>query len=377
MTIFNVFTLMGGIAMFLYGMDLMGKALEQTAGSKLQGILSTMTSSPIRGLLLGMAVTAVIQSSGATTVMAVGFVNSGLMELHQAISVIMGANVGTTVTGWLLSLSGLEGDSFLTKMMNPTAWSPILGFIGIWLYMIGKDRKRGVGKILLGFSILMAGMNTMSHAMSPLADEPWFMDLFLSFKNPILGVIAGAVLTASLTACTPLDAAEIVYDSIFGGGSSSTGSAAEDAENSAVAEGVADRFMKSSPNAVVSYGVPELTSTIQPKFTPDWFQKNEERGIYLDPALSIGSGQTLGGFLENSLKDYVRQSNFVAFLAFDSTGMSAGEQAERFNNIDLVPSVTVHAVTVSPSSNTKLRVGVCHKTVEGREYCLVVVVRAR
>ena len=124
-------------------------------------------------------------------------------------------------------------------------------------------------------------------------------------------------------------------------------------------------------------GVPELTSTIQPKFTPDWFQKNEERGIYLDPALSIGSGQTLGGFLENSLKDYVRQSNFVAFLAFDSTGMSAGEQAERFNNIDLVPSVTVHAVTVSPSSNTKLRVGVCHKTVEGREYCLVVVVRAR
>ena len=198
MTIFNVFTLMGGIAMFLYGMDLMGKALEQTAGSKLQGILSTMTSSPIRGLLLGMAVTAVIQSSGATTVMAVGFVNSGLMELHQAISVIMGANVGTTVTGWLLSLSGLEGDSFLTQMMNPTAWSPILGFIGIWLYMIGKDRKRGVGKILLGFSILMAGMNTMSHAMSPLADEPWFMDLFLSFKNPILGVIAGAVLTAVL-----------------------------------------------------------------------------------------------------------------------------------------------------------------------------------
>ena len=196
MSIFNVFTLMGGIAMFLYGMDLMGKALEQTAGSKLQGILSKMTASPVRGLLLGMVITAVIQSSGATTVMAVGFVNSGLMELHQAISVIMGANVGTTVTGWLLSLSGLEGDSFLTKMMNPTAWSPILGFIGIWLYMIGKDRKRGVGKILLGFSILMAGMNTMSHAMSPLADEPWFMDLFLSFKNPILGVIAGAVLTA-------------------------------------------------------------------------------------------------------------------------------------------------------------------------------------
>ena len=148
MTIFNVFTLMGGIAMFLYGMDLMGKALEQTAGSKLQGILSTMTSSPIRALLLGVAVTAVIQSSGATTVMAVGFVNSGLMELHQAIGVIMGANIGTTVTGWLLSLSGLEGESFITKMLNPNAWSPILGFIGIWLYIVGKDRKRGVGKIL-------------------------------------------------------------------------------------------------------------------------------------------------------------------------------------------------------------------------------------
>ena len=172
MTIFNVFTLMGGIAMFLYGMDLMGKALEQTAGSKLQGILSTMTSSPIRALLLGVAVTAVIQSSGATTVMAVGFVNSGLMELHQAIGVIMGANIGTTVTGWLLSLSGLEGDSFLTQMLNPNAWSPILGFIGIWLYMVGKDRKRGIGKILLGFAILMAGMNTMSGAMSPWRTSP-------------------------------------------------------------------------------------------------------------------------------------------------------------------------------------------------------------
>ena len=198
MSIFNVFTLMGGIAMFLYGMDLMGKSLEQTAGSKLQGILSTMTASPVRALLLGMAVTAVIQSSGATTVMAVGFVNSGLMELHQAIGVIMGANVGTTVTGWLLSLSGLEGDSFLTQMLNPNAWSPILGFVGIWLYTFGKDRRRGVGKIMLGFAILMSGMGIMSTAMSPLADEPWFMQLFLSFKNPVLGVIAGAVLTAVL-----------------------------------------------------------------------------------------------------------------------------------------------------------------------------------
>lgn len=202
----------------------------------------------------------------------------------------------------------------------------------------------------------------------------------MKLKKLLALALAGVLLTASLTACTPLDAAELVYDSIFGGGSSSTGStgsAAEDAENRAVAEGVADRFMKSSPNAVVSYGVPELTSTIQPAFTPDWFQKNEERGIYLDPSLSIGSGLTLDGFLKASLKDYVRQSNFVSFLAFDSTGMSAGAQVERFNNIDLVPSVTVHAVTVSPSANTKLRVGVCHKTVAGREYCLVVVVRAR
>ena len=198
MSIFNVFTLMGGIAMFLYGMDMMGKSLEQTAGGKLQDILSKMTSSPIRGLFLGLAVTAVIQSSGATTVMAVGFVNSGLMQLRQAIGVIMGANVGTTVTGWLLALSGLEGDSFLTQMLNPDAWAPILGFIGVFMFMICKDPKRGIGKIMLGFSILMFGMKTMTTAMSPLANEPWFMDLFLSFSNPLLGMLAGAVLTAVL-----------------------------------------------------------------------------------------------------------------------------------------------------------------------------------
>lgn len=198
MSIFNVFTLMGGIAMFLYGMDMMGKSLEQTAGSKLQDILSRMTSSPIRGLFLGLIVTAVIQSSGATTVMAVGFVNSGLMQLRQAIGVIMGANVGTTVTGWLLALSGLEGDSFLTRMLNPEAWSPILGFIGVFMFMICKDPKRGVGKIMLGFSILMFGMNTMTTAMSPLAGEEWFMNLFLSFRNPLFGMLAGAVLTALL-----------------------------------------------------------------------------------------------------------------------------------------------------------------------------------
>ena len=184
--------------MFLYGMDLMGKALEQTAGSKLQGILSSMTSSPIRGLLLGMAVTAVIQSSGATTVMAVGFVNSGLMELHQAIGVIMGANIGTTVTGWLLSLSGLEGESFFINMLNPNAWSPILGFIGIWMFMIGKDRKRGIGQIMLGFAILMAGMNTMSTAMLPWPTSSGSWTSSSASPTRFLGVVAGAVLTAIL-----------------------------------------------------------------------------------------------------------------------------------------------------------------------------------
>lgn len=198
----------------------------------------------------------------------------------------------------------------------------------------------------------------------------------MKLKKLLALALAGAMLTASLTACTPLDAAELVYDSIFGGGSSSTGSTAEDAENRAVAVGAADHFKSIYPITEVSYGVPELTSTIRPAFTPDWFQKNEERGIYLDPALSIGSGQTLDGFLRDSLNAY-EQSNFMSFFAFDSTGVSASEQAARFNNIKLVPSVTVCAVPVSPSANTKLRVGVCHKTVAGREYCLVVVVRAR
>ena len=131
MSVFNVFTLLGGLALFLYGMDVMGKSLEQIAGGKLQGILSKMTASPVRSLLLGLVVTAVIQSSSATTVMAVGFVNSGLMQLHQAIGVIMGANIGTTVTSWLLSLTGLQGDSFLIQMLSPDAWAPLLGFVGV------------------------------------------------------------------------------------------------------------------------------------------------------------------------------------------------------------------------------------------------------
>ena len=202
----------------------------------------------------------------------------------------------------------------------------------------------------------------------------------MKLKKLLALALAGAVLTASLTACTPLDAAELVYDSIFGGGSSSTGgtgSAAEEAENRAVAEGVAARLKRTYRNATVSYGVPELTSTIQPAFTPDWFLKGGEWGIYLDPSLSIGPGQTLFDFLSKSLVAY-KESNFASFYAFDSTGMSASAQAEQFekinNKTNNAPKVTVYAEPVRYDDITKLRVGVCHKTVDGREYCLVVVI---
>ena len=200
----------------------------------------------------------------------------------------------------------------------------------------------------------------------------------MKLKKLLALALAGVITAATLTACTPLDAAELVYDSIFGGGSSSTGSTgstAEDAENRAVAVGVADIFMKSSPNAVVSYSVPELTSTIRPAFTPDWFLKTPEGIICgLDENFPIAAGQTLKGFLENSLNAYA-QSNFVSFVAFDSTGMSASGQAEQFKNINRVPQVGVK-LPYGPPAPTKLRVGVRHKTVEGLEYCLVVVVRA-
>ena len=199
----------------------------------------------------------------------------------------------------------------------------------------------------------------------------------MKLKKLLALALAGVITAATLTACTPLDAAELVYDSIFGGGSSSTGStgsAAEDAENSAVAEGVADHFKGNSQNVEVSYSVPELTSTIRPAFTPDWFLKNPEGIICgLDKNFPIDAGQTLEGFLENSLNAYA-QSNFVSFVAFDSTGMSALQQVERFSSG--APVVGVYYKDVSPTVNTKLYVGVCHKTVEGLEYCLVVVVRA-
>ena len=197
MDIFNVFTLMGGLAVFLFGMDIMGKALEKQAGNRLQSILAKMTDNPLKGFLLGLSVTAVIQSSSATTVMVVGFVNSGLMQLHQAVGVIMGSNVGTTVTAWILSLSGLEGDGFLVRLLNPAGFSPILALIGIILYMfVRSDRLKGIGTILLGFALLMMGMNTMSDAMAPLADMPGFQALFTKFEMPLLGLLFGAALTA-------------------------------------------------------------------------------------------------------------------------------------------------------------------------------------
>ena len=196
MTITNLFSLLGGLALFLYGMDLMGKSLERQAGGRLQKILSRLTDSPLKGFLLGLAVTAVIQSSSATTVMVVGFVNSGIMQLHQAIGIIMGSNVGTTVTSWLLSLAGLEGDSLLIQMLKPSTFSPLLAFIGIILFMFCGEKKKGVGGILIGFAILMTGMTAMSDAVAPLEHEPWFTDLFVRFSNPLLGVLVGALVTA-------------------------------------------------------------------------------------------------------------------------------------------------------------------------------------
>ena len=197
MDIFAVLSLFGGIAMFLYGMDIMGKGLERQAGKQLQNILERLTSSPIKGFLLGLVTTAVIQSSAATTVMVVGFINSGIMKLSQACGVIMGANVGTTVTAWILSLTGISGESLIVQLMKPTSWTPILALIGIILYLFVKqDQKKNLGSILLGFAILMFGMNTMTDAFKPLAGEAWFADLFTVFSNPILGILIGIVLTA-------------------------------------------------------------------------------------------------------------------------------------------------------------------------------------
>ncbi len=197
MSVFDVLTMLGGLCLFLFGMNVMGQSLERSAGGKLEITLGKLTSNKFAGLLTGLGVTAVIQSSSATTVMVVGFVNSGLMCLRQAIHVIMGANIGTTVTAWLLSLSGISGDSLVLKLLKPMSFTPVLAVIGIALYMFTKSaKKKEIGTIFLGFAVLMFGMDIMSDAVSGLADVPAFRELFIMFENPILGVLVGAVLTA-------------------------------------------------------------------------------------------------------------------------------------------------------------------------------------
>lgn len=196
MTIFNVLTMIGGLALFLFGMNVMGAGLEKSAGGRLKAILAALTASPLRGFFLGLGVTAIIQSSSATTVMVVGFVNSGVMALSQAIGVIMGANVGTTVTAWILSLLGLESSNVFLKLLQPSSFTPMLAIVGVILYMFSSNgKKRDIGSILLGFAVLMFGMMTMSTAVKPLANDPAFTNILLMFSNPLLGVLAGALLT--------------------------------------------------------------------------------------------------------------------------------------------------------------------------------------
>lgn len=204
MDLFNVLALIGGLCLFMFGMNIMGQALERAAGGKLQSLLAKFTSNKAAGFLTGLGVTAIVQSSSATTVMVVGFVNSGLMSLKQAINVIMGANVGTTVTAWIISLSGIDGDSWFIKILKPDSFTPILALIGLIMYMACKSsRKKDIGTIFLGFTTLMFGMSAMSDAVSGLKEVPAFTNLFtfftgntLGFFGPVLGVLAGAVLTA-------------------------------------------------------------------------------------------------------------------------------------------------------------------------------------
>ena len=195
MSIFDVLSMIGGLCLFLFGMNVMGEALEKRAGGSLKSILSRITGNKMTGFLLGLGVTAVIQSSSATTVMVVGFVNSGIMTLSQAINVIMGANVGTTVTAWILSLTGVSGDSFFVQMLKPMSFTPILALIGIFMYMGKNDKRKDTGMILLGFATLMFGMDIMSSSVNGLKDVPQFTNLMVMFTNPIMGVLVGALLT--------------------------------------------------------------------------------------------------------------------------------------------------------------------------------------
>lgn len=197
MDLFSILTLIGGLALFLYGMNAMGDGLAKVSGGKLEKILENLTSNPIKAVLLGAGVTAVIQSSSATTVMVVGFVNSGIMKLSQAVGVIMGANIGTTITSWILSLTGIQSDNFIIQMFKPTSFSPVLAIIGvIFILFINDSKKKDIGSIFIGFAILMYGMDMMSSAVKPLAEVPEFTNLLLKFSNPLLGVVAGALLTA-------------------------------------------------------------------------------------------------------------------------------------------------------------------------------------
>lgn len=197
MDFFGVLTMFGGLALFLYGMDTMGQGLEKLSGGRLERILEKLTSNPLKAVLLGAGVTAVIQSSSATTVMVVGFVNSGIMKLSQAVGIIMGANIGTTITSWILSLSGIESGNFFVRLLKPSSFSPVLALIGVIFLMFSKkERKKDIGTILIGFAILMFGMDTMSGAVKPLANVPEFTGILTMFSNPILGMLAGALLTA-------------------------------------------------------------------------------------------------------------------------------------------------------------------------------------
>ncbi len=197
MDIFEILTLVGGLSLFLFGMNIMGQALERRAENELRSLLGKLTTNRIAGLLTGLGITAVIQSSSATTVMVVGFVNSRLMTLSQAINVIMGANIGTTVTAWILSLAGIDSGNLFVNLLKPSSFAPVLALIGIIFYMFLKsNKKKDTGLILLGFATLMFGIETMSGSVAGLRDVPAFQNLFVLFKNPILGVLAGTVLTA-------------------------------------------------------------------------------------------------------------------------------------------------------------------------------------
>ncbi len=199
MDIFSLFTLLGGLAFFLFGMSIMSNGLEKIAGGKLETTLKKMTSNPFKSLALGAGITIAIQSSSALTVMLVGLVNSGIMELGQTIGVLMGSNIGTTLTAWILSLTGLESDNVFINMLKPKNFSPLIAFIGILMSMISKsDKKKDIGNILVGFSVLMFGMELMGNAVSPLKDEPKFQDMLTAFNNPIVGVIVGALFTAAI-----------------------------------------------------------------------------------------------------------------------------------------------------------------------------------